>query len=89
MSTNKRFELINLLESLMLKEDYETFLKKNNRFVHEDETEIFKKNWYKYSSTFTRMWLNYLTDDRLEKILNKKLADQNVDKGISELISKI
>lgn len=79
MGINKRFELIALLESVILKEDLETFLRKSKKDLTKEENELFIQNWYKYSSTFTRMWLNYLSDEKLLEILEKKLTKQNIN----------
>jgi len=89
MPINKRIELINLLESIILKENFNTFIKKSNKELTPEDNDFFIKNWYQYSSNFTRMWLNYLSDDKLLEILEKKLAKQNVDKKLIGVNSKV
>ncbi|HOJ62841.1 MAG TPA: hypothetical protein PLE45_00330 [Spirochaetota bacterium] len=89
MQIDKRLELINFLESIILREDFETFLRKSNKKLAEEDNDLFIKNWYKNSSTFTRMWLSYLSDERLLEILEKKMVDKNVNKNILDLNSRI
>jgi len=89
MPINKRLELIGLLESLILKEDVETFIRKSNRKISPEENDIFIKNWYKNSATFTRMWLNYLSDEKLLEILEKKLSKQSINDTFNWLNSRM
>ncbi|HNZ26098.1 MAG TPA: hypothetical protein PK385_08865 [Spirochaetota bacterium] len=76
-----KLDKINLLESIFINEDFQIFMNKRNRALTEEEKIQIKENWYNYSSTFTRMWLNYLSDDKLDRLLQRKL---NQHKGINQ-----
>jgi len=89
MPLDKRIKLINFLEEIFIKEAIENFEKNNKRPVVNEEKIQLENNWLNYSSNFTRMWLNYLTDENLEKILSNKLNSQNNFNGISQLSGKI
>ena len=89
MLMDKRSKMIGFLETLLIKEAVDTFEKKKRRNLSEEEKEDIAKNWYLHSSEFTRMWLNYLTDDNLEKVLARKLNEQNMNDGINKLTGKI
>jgi hypothetical protein len=89
MIMDKRSKIINFLETLLIKEAVETFERKKNRNLSEEEKSDITNNWYLHSSVYTRMWLNYLTDANLEKVLAKKLNEQNINDGINELTGKM
>jgi hypothetical protein len=89
MPLDKRIKLINFLEELFIKEAIEDFERNNKRPVVNEEKFKLENNWLNYSSNFTRMWLNYLTDENLEKILSNKLNSQNNNNGINQLSGKI
>jgi len=76
-----KLDKINLLEFIFINEDFQIFMNKRNRALTEEEKIQIKENWYNYSSTFTRMWLNYLSDDKLDRLLQRKL---NQHKGINQ-----
>jgi len=89
MIMDKRTKIINFLETLLIKEAIDTFENKKKRNLSEEEKKEVTENWYMHSSIYTRMWLNYLTDDNLSKVLAKKLNEQDIKGGINELIGKI
>jgi hypothetical protein len=89
MPLEKRIKLINFLEEIFIKEAIEDFEKNNKRPVVNEEKIQIGNSWLNYTSNFTRMWLNYLTDENLEKILSNKLNSQNNNNGINQLTGKI
>ena len=48
-----------------------------------------EKIWYEHSSGYTRMWLNYMTDDNLSIVLNKKLTAVNNLSNTETLLGRI
>jgi hypothetical protein len=89
MIMDKRTKIINFLETILIKESIETFERKKNRILSDEERTDITNNWYLHSSIYTRMWLNYLTDANLEKVLAKKMNEQNASQGINELTGRM
>ena len=89
MIMDKRTKIINFLETILIKESIETFERKKNRILSDEERTDLTNNWYLHSSIYTRMWLNYLTDANLEKVLAKKLNEQNTNGGMNELTGRM
>lgn len=84
-----KLDKINLLESIFINEDFQIFMDKKNRVLTEEEKIQIKENWYNYSSIFTRMWLNYLSDDKLDNLLQRKLNQYKNLTQYNELISTL
>ena len=84
-----KLDKINLLESIFINEDCQIFMDKKNRVLTEEEKIQIKENWYNYSSIFTRMWLNYLSDDKLDNLLQRKLNQYKNLTQYNELISTL
>jgi hypothetical protein len=89
MQIDNRVKIINLLETILIKEAIETFEKKKKNNLSEEEKNEITQNWYMHSSIYTRMWLNYLTDENLEKVLSKKLNEQSIKGGINTLMGRM
>jgi hypothetical protein len=89
MQIDNRVKIINLLETILIKEAIETFERKKKNNLSEEEKNEITQNWYIHSSIYTRMWLNYLTDENLEKVLSKKLNEQSIKGGINTLMGRI
>lgn len=72
----KRTEFSKYLEYSFLNDAALSYLK-----IHQDiilnNNELLKK-WIKYSTYFTRVWLNYLDDSQIKKILAKKLTNNSI-----------
>lgn len=73
MKFEQRFKIIGFLEKTFIDDALEIFEKKKGATLTENERDEVVTNWRNYSSNFTRMWLTYMTDDRLVSVLNKKL----------------
>lgn len=86
MQMEQRFKIINFLENTFINEALEVFEKKCGRGLTENEQTDVITNWHNYSSSFTRMWLNYLTDDKLVNILNKKLQEEKNQRKFEEIV---
>ncbi|MBP7553669.1 MAG: hypothetical protein KA885_09585 [Spirochaetes bacterium] len=84
-----KLDKINLLESIFINEDFQIFMDKKNRVLTEEEKIEIKENWYNYSSVFTRMWLNYLSDDKLDNLLQRKLNQYKDLTQYKELFSSL
>ena len=86
MQLEHRYKIIGFLESTFIDEALEVLEKKSATPLTENEKASVITNWHNYSSSFTRMWLNYLTDDKLVNVLNKKLErekNQRIFNGLS------
>ena len=68
---DKRVKIINFLESIFLKEAIDKFEQKLGRKVSEEEKRDIEINWKKHSTFFTRIWLNYLSDEKLHSFFIK------------------
>lgn len=71
-----RTEFSKYLEYSFLNEAAESYLKIHRNIVINNNTLL--KKWIKYSTYFTRLWLNYLDNEQLKKILSKKLSKNSI-----------
>ncbi|OHD10639.1 MAG: hypothetical protein A2086_01945 [Spirochaetes bacterium GWD1_27_9] len=85
MTIEKRIKIIGFLETTFINEAVEAMERKNGRRLSNEEKLEIQSNWYKYSSSFTRMWLNYLTDEKLLTVLSKKLSLEKNLRTFNEL----
>ena len=67
----KRTEISKCLEDAFLNDAAESFLKSHNKNIFTDE--LLLQYRMKYSSYFTRVWLNYLDKNQFEKVVSRKL----------------
>ncbi|HOV13411.1 MAG TPA: hypothetical protein PK771_03920 [Spirochaetota bacterium] len=88
MKFEQRLKVIGFLEKTFIDESLEVFEKKNGKPLTDNEKTDVIDNWYNYSANFTRMWLNYMTDDKLIKVLNKKLENERNQKTFESLVNK-
>ena len=72
MNLNERFRAINLIEAILINEAIDSFSRRKKRTLDEDEKIKIELDWYKYSSNYSRMWLNYLSDEKLNRLLERK-----------------
>ena len=67
----KRTELTKYLENVFANDAAESFLKSHKKNIYSKN--LLMNDRIKYSSYFTRVWLNYLDNEQLGKIFSKKL----------------
>lgn len=67
----KRTELTKYLEDVFVNDAAESFLKSHRDNIF--RTNILLNDKIKYSTYFTRVWLNYMDNNQLGKMLSKKL----------------
>ncbi len=72
----KRINTIRALEDLLLKEAVEEYQRSKKFPISANERAVIESNWHKHSSFFTRMWLNYMDDSKLELLLIKKMQER-------------
>ena len=89
MNNESRVKIINFLESAFVKEAIDTIERKRDRRLSDEEMKDIEKIWYEHSSGYTRMWLNYMTDDNLSIVLNKKLTAVNNLSNTETLLGRI
>ena len=84
----KRNELTKFLEYSFINDAAKKFLDRHsivNFSKLEESKENIKNNtqfvdkWVKYSSQFTRAWLNYLPDKQFDDLVIKKMQNENPD----------
>jgi|GEM_PF-1405306 len=69
----ERADLTSYLEYAIIYNDYKNYIKTKKACPTSEN--IISKNWYKCSTYFTRIWLNYLDNDQFNKVLNKKITE--------------
>ena len=67
----KRTNVTKCLEDILVSDAVESFLKSHNNNTYSNNLLLNDK--IKFSSYFTRVWLNYMDNSQLGKILSKKL----------------
>ncbi len=72
----KRTELSKYLEYSFLNDAALSYLKIHQNILLNNNTLL--KKWIKYSTYFTRVWLNYLDDSQFKKILSKKITNNSI-----------
>jgi len=88
MKLMERDKIINFLENTFIDEALLFVEKKRGRTLSEQEREETLVNWHNYSSSFTKMWLNYMTDDKLINVLTKKLENTKNKRSFDTLIGE-
>jgi pyrroloquinoline quinone (PQQ) biosynthesis protein C len=82
----KRNELTKYLEYSFINDAAKNFLERHSiaNFTDPeqgknliDNKTLFVEKWVKYSSQFTRMWLNYLPDKQFDDLVSKKIQDED------------
>ena len=69
----KRTELTKYLEDVFVNDAVESFLKSHKKNKYSNN--LLKNDKLKFSSYFTRVWLNYQDNNQLDKIFLKKTKD--------------
>lgn len=76
MGSTERITLINSIEKIFFEQAFQSFNEKHpgktNRvkeYINEDEDYLVK-----YYTTFTKNWLNYLTENELKQIMTEKIT---------------
>jgi hypothetical protein len=73
----KRAELSRYLECTFLNDAAFSYFKNHKNFILNNSSLL--KNWIKYSTYFTRVWINYLDDAQFEKVIEKKLKNNSIN----------
>ena len=71
LEIRKRTELTKYLEDAFVNDAAETFIKSHKNNIYGNN--LLLNNKIKYSTYFTRLWLNYMDNNQLGKMLSKKL----------------
>jgi hypothetical protein len=83
-----RNELTKYLEYSFINDAAKNFLDRHSiaNFTNPDQSKdiinnktLYVEKWVKYSSQFTRAWLNYLTDEQFDELVIKKLQTENLN----------
>jgi hypothetical protein len=82
----KRNELTKYLEYSFINDAAKNFLDRHSivNFTYPEQSKdsinnknLFVEKWVKYSSQFTRIWLNYLPDKQFDDLVTKKIQDES------------
>lgn len=63
-----------LIEKILLKEAFNTFIVNNSNSY--DDAAL--TSWYESSTNFVRIWINYLSDNELEELFERKMKEQDM-----------
>ena len=72
LQIRKRIELTKYLEDVFVSDAAENFIKSHKNNIYRNN--LLLNNKIKYSTYFTRLWLNYMDNNQLGKMLSKKLG---------------